>query len=350
MLFSFLIFHFSIFVLKYLPLLLLTLVALFAFPMLGRVIIKPQEVLYQTTLGEWIYGEVIHDPQWRFEHRIYWESRFPRTAFAMLVGAGLSLCGMVFQALFRNPLATPYTLGVAAGASFGASLSTMLAGSLFTVFLGQPAAVWFAFGGAMLAMSVVYFLSLSRDVSGEKMLLAGVAVNFFFASMILFLQFASDPSQTIRMLRYTMGSFDAATVGTIWQIGPIILVGSFVLLLLGRPLNVIVTGNDRAVALGVNLRQFRTLLFLLTSILVGAMVAVAGPIGFVGIMVPHICRFFVGPDHRSLGLATFLFGAIFLAACDTVACSALKVGMLPVGIITSLLGGPFFLALLIWRK
>ena len=326
------------------------LVALVVLPMIGRNVIKPEEVLYQTTLGEWFYGEKIGAPHLRFGHRIYWELRFPRTAFAMLVGAGLSLCGLVFQALFRNPLATPYTLGVASGASFGAALSTIFAGSIFTVFLGQPATVWFAFGGAMLAMSVVYFLSLSRDISGEKMLLAGVAVNFFFASMILFLQFVSDPSQTFRMLRYTMGSFDAATAGTILQVGPIIFVGSFVLLLLGRSFNVIATGNDRAVALGINLRRFRTLLFLLTSILVGAMVAVAGPIGFVGIMVPHICRFFVGPDHRSLVPATFLLGAIFLAACDTVACSALNVGTLPVGIITSMLGGPFFLVLLIWRN
>ncbi|MCL2305511.1 MAG: iron ABC transporter permease [Planctomycetaceae bacterium] len=336
--------------LKYFPLLLLTFVALVALPMVGRVIITPKEVLYQTTLGEWIYGQNIDDPQLRFEHRIYWESRFPRTAFAMLVGAGLSLCGMVFQALFRNPLATPYTLGVASGASFGAALSTIFAGTLFTVFLGQPATVWFAFGGAMLAMSVVYFLSLSRDISGEKMLLAGVAVNFFFASMILFLQFVSDPSQTFRMLRYTMGGFDAATPGAIRQIGPIVLAGSFAILLFGRSLNVIATGNDRAIALGINLRRFRTLLFLLTSVLVGAMVAVAGPIGFVGIMVPHICRFFVGPDHRFLAPATFLFGAIFLAACDTVACCVLNVGTLPVGIITSMLGGPFFLILLLWRN
>ena len=339
------------FVIGHLSLVLLTLGSLFVLPMIGRVVIKPKEVLYQTTLGKWVYGPVIDDPQLRFEHRIYWESRFPRTAFAMLVGAGLSLCGMVFQALFRNPLATPYTLGVAAGASFGAALSTMLVGAVFPVFLGQPTAVWFAFGGAMLAMSVVYCLSLSRDVSGEKMLLAGVAVNFFFSSMILFLQFVSDPSQTFRMLRYTMGGFDAATSGTVLQIGPIILAGSFVILFLGRPLNVIVTGNDRAIALGINLRRFRTMLFLLTSVLVGAMVSVAGPIGFVGIMVPHICRFLTGPDHRVLAPVTFLFGAIFLAACDTVACCILKnVGTLPVGIITSMLGGPFFLVLLIWPR
>ncbi len=336
--------------LKYLPLVCLVLGSLFVLPMIGKVVVQPTEVLYKTSLGEWFYGERIHDPSLRFEHRIYWESRFPRTVFAMLVGAGLSLCGMVFQALFRNPLATPYTLGVASGASFGAALSTLCAGSMVSLFLGQPASVWFAFGGAMLAMSVVYVLSLSRDVSSERMLLAGVAVNFFFSSMILFLQYISDPSQTFRMLRYTMGGFDTATTATIAQVAPIVLGGSAILLLLGRTLNVIVTGNDRAVALGIDIHKLRTGLFLLTSIMIGAMVAVAGPIGFVGIMVPHICRFFTGPDHRFLAPATFLFGAFFLAVCDTIACTALGVGNLPVGIITSMLGGPFFIVLLVWRN
>ena len=314
---------------------LLALAALFVLPMLlGKTLISPY-ALFDAGSSD---------------HRIYWEYRFPRTVFAMLTGAGLSVCGMVFQALFRNPLASPYTLGVASGASFGVAFFTLFAGQIAATFLGQPSSVWFAFAGAVLAMSVVYFLSLSRDCSSEKMLLAGVAVNFFFSSMILFLQYVSDPSQTFRMLRYTMGGFDSAPSGMILQIAPTILIGSFVILLLGRPLNAITTGNDRAIALGVDVRKFRTFLFFLTSILIGTMVAVAGPIGFVGIMVPHICRFLTGPDHRVLGPATLLFGAVFLAVCDTVACSILEVGNMPVGIITSMLGGPFFLFLLLRKN
>ncbi len=318
----------------------LVLGSLFVLPMMGRNWIGPGILFAEA--GENGNALLLQ------EQRIYWEMRFPRTVLAMLTGSGLALAGMVFQALFRNPLATPYTLGIASGASFGASVFLLYSPWVPALFFGMGQSIY-ALGGALLATWIVYLLSRSKDVSSERMLLAGVAVNFFFASLVLFLQYLADPAQTFRMLRYTMGGFEGTDMGggTIQRLGLIVLISCGLLFFLSRELNVIVTGNDRATALGIDVQRFRTVLFVLTSLLVGMIVAVSGPIGFVGLMVPHLCRLLIGPDHRRLVPATILFGAFFLAACDTLARSVLTVGVLPTGIVTSLLGGPFFLWLLI---
>ncbi|MGL6196828.1 MAG: FecCD family ABC transporter permease [Thermoguttaceae bacterium] len=317
-------------------LVLLVVCALFVLPMLGRYVIAFRDVVNSTGADA-------------TNHKLYWEYRFPQTVLAMLAGAGLALCGMVFQAMFRNPLATPYTLGVASGASFGTAVYTTYFTTGFTL-LGLTGTTWSSFLGALLAMSIVFFLSRSRDMSTERMLLAGVAVNFFFSSLILFLQYISNPSQTFRILRYTMGGFDQASMQTILKLAPIIAIAAVIILLMSRTLNVMLTGDDRAVSLGVDVNKCKTILFFLSSLLVGAIVAVTGPIGFVGLMVPHLCRLGVGSDHRILAPATLLCGAVFLAVCDRVACSILLGSQIPVGIITSLLGGPFFIALLLYRK
>lgn len=334
----------------------------FALPMVGKVMIGPEKVLYQTVPGDWLFGKEIGSERsfargaaLEFEQKIYWKSRFPRTLFAMFAGAGLALSGMVFQALFRNPLATPYTLGIASGAALGNAFFTLYGGTLVgtnAVFLlrGVHASIAFSFAGALGAMFLVYSVSRSRNCTSESLLLAGVAVNFFFSSLMLFLQYLSDPGQTFRMLRYTMGGFDAIPKNAFFYVVPVVLLGSLAILVVSRSLNILATGEERAVALGIDVKRFRLFLFVLTSLLVGTIVAVAGPIGFVGMMVPHICRFLTGADHRLLAPASLLFGAFFLAACDTIACSILNVGNLPVGIITNLLGGPFFIMLLIKRN
>ncbi len=273
--------------------------------------------------------------------------RFPRTLLAAVAGAGLALAGLVFQAMFRNPLATPYTLGVASGASFGAALYYQFGLRTAFFFLGVPGISWAAFGGAAIAMSVVFALARMKDTSSEQMLLAGVAVNFFFASLILLLQYVSEPHDTLQMLRWTMGGVAYARLDDVYRLTPIVLGICLVLYILSRELNVIVTGRERALALGVDVERLRTILFFLTSFGVAAIVAVAGPIGFVGLMVPHIARMIVGPDHRRLVPTTFFGGALFLVLADTLARSVIPRSELPVGIVTSLLGGPFFLWLLL---
>jgi iron complex transport system permease protein len=282
---------------------------------------------------------------------IYW-LRFHRTALALIAGGGLALAGLVFQAMFRNPLATPYTLGVASGAAFGAAVCLQT-----TVRLGLPALVGAipivslgAFLGAFLAMGVVLALSRRRNTSTEQMLLAGVAVNFFFSSMIVLLQYLSAPHDAFQILRWTMGGVQDATYAADWlRLTPVVLLLMLYLMLQSRTMNVFVTGNDRAKSLGVNVDRFRTVLFIVTSLVVGAIVSVTGPIGFVGLLVPHVARLLVGPDHRQLIISTAFLGAIFLAVCDTTGRLLVHPGEFPVGIITSLLGGPFFLWLLLNR-
>ena len=282
---------------------------------------------------------------------IYW-LRFHRTVLALIAGSGLALAGLVFQAMFRNPLATPYTLGVASGAAFGAAVclqTTMRLG--LPAFIGVvPTVSLGAFFGASLAMAIVLGLSRHRDTSTEQMLLAGVAVNFFFASLIVLVQYLSAPHDAFQILRWTMGGVQNANVDDLFRLFPIVLMLMLFLLAQSRTMNVFVTGGDRAKSLGVNVRRFRITLFIITSLVVGAIVSVTGPIGFVGLIVPHVARLLTGPDHRLLIVSTAFLGAIFLAVCDTIGRLAFYPAELPVGILTSLLGGPFFLWLLLKRN
>lgn len=281
--------------------------------------------------------------------RIFWQIRLPRIAMAFLAGAGLAASGLAFQAMFRNPLATPFTLGVASGASLGASLYIHL-GLSFSL-LTIPGGAWFAFAGALLSIGLVYGLTRSHQgLSTTTMLLAGVAISFFFSSLILFLQYVSDFSRTYHMVRWVMGGLDNVVgYGQVLHTLPVVLAGATVLLVWSHELNLLTTGDELATARGVEVQRTKLLLFFTASLMVGAIVAVCGPIGFVGLMAPHICRLLIGPDHRFLTPATLLFGGAFLTACDTVARTILFPAELPVGILTALLGGPFFLWLLLRR-
>ena len=282
--------------------------------------------------------------------RILWRIRIPRVAMAFLAGSALAAAGLAFQAMFRNPLATPFTLGVASGASLGASVYIHL-GLSFSL-LGIPGGSWFAFAGAWSAILLVYGLTRVRQgVSTGGMLLAGVAVSFFFSSLILFLQYLSDFTRTYRMLRWVMGGLNNV-VGSdeVLSALPVIAAGAMVVLYLTHELNLITTGEELAIARGVNVHRTKLAVFFTASLMVGAVVAVCGPIGFVGLMGPHICRLLIGPDHRYLTPATLLFGGAFLVICDTVARTVLAPTELPVGILTALLGGPFFLWLLLSRS
>jgi iron complex transport system permease protein len=268
---------------------------------------------------------------------------------AALVGGALASAGVVFQALLRNPLATPFTLGVSAGASLGAMLAITFAPAI--ALLGITAVPLASFAGSVAAVGVVYALATARHrgFSTNVMLLAGVTMNAFFSALILFVQYFADMSQTMRTVRWLMGNVDVAGYSSIVGALPLFAVALGGAATLPRALNLLSLGRDQAEARGVNVLRSQQVAFISASLATGAAVSLAGPIGFVGIIVPHLVRLLVGSDHRVVLPCSLLFGGAFLVACDLVARTLLAPIELPVGIITAVIGGPFFLWLLIRR-
>jgi iron complex transport system permease protein len=279
---------------------------------------------------------------------ILWKIRLPRVLTAFVAGAGLAAGGAAFQAVFRNPLATPYTLGVASGAAFGVALVSRLGLGMAAAHL--PLTSVAALAGALLAIATVWCLTRLRpQTSSTVLLLAGVAMTFFFSSLILFLQYTASLGSSYRIVRWLMGGLAAVDMTAFLHMAPFVLAGLVGLGWHCRELDLLATGADLAASRGVDVERTRDAVFLATSLMVGGVVAACGPIGFVGMMAPHICRLLVGAGHRTLLPAACLFGGAFLAACDTVARLVIAPAELPVGVITSFLGGPFFLWLLLRR-
>jgi len=296
----------------------------------------------------WIPFESITDPEAVPDFTIFWSLRVVRVLIAFIAGASLAVCGMTFQAMFRNPLATPFTLGVSSGGSFGAALCMSL-GLGFSI-AGVHAISMFAFAGAFCAIMIVYMLSrLKRQFSAMTLLLAGVAVNFFFSSAVLFIQYFSGFVDSHIIIIWLMGGLSIIGIGPVLDTLPFFLTGTCIILYLGSELNLLYVGEETAVSRGVESDRVKKVLFFTTSLTVGGVVAVTGPIGFVGMMVPHMARRIVGANHRVLGPACVLMGGSFLVACDTLARIAVRGIEIPVGVVTALLGGPFFLWLLLTR-
>jgi iron complex transport system permease protein len=278
--------------------------------------------------------------------RILWQIRVPRVAAAFLGGAGLAIGGAVFQAVFRNPLATPYILGVAAGASFGVAAVARI--GLGVTLLGLGLESWSALGGALIAVAVVWLISRTRPgAPTTTLLLAGVSLNFFFSSLILFLQYTASFADAYRILRWLMGGLGGVDLKAVIQMAPFVVIGAVIIQAFGRELDLLATGAELAASRGVSVARTRTVLFVTTSLMVGGVVAACGPIGFVGMMAPHICRLLLGPGHRLLLPASAVAGGAFLVLCDTAARVVLAPAELPVGVITAFLGAPFFLWLLL---
>jgi ABC-type Fe3+-siderophore transport system permease subunit len=279
--------------------------------------------------------------------QIFFIARLPRAVAAALVGGTLAAAGVVFQGLLRNPLATPYTLGVSAGASLGAMVAIT-----FGAILPVGGVAGASLLGAMLAVTVVYFLASARNrgLSTTVLLLAGVTLNAFFSALILFVQYLSNFAETYRALRWLMGDLDVAGYAPILGAAPLVLIAFVAFAWLARPLNLLSLGADAASTRGVDVARAHRVAFFSASLATGAAVSVGGPIGFVGIIVPHLVRLIVGADHRLVLPASAFFGAAFLVCCDALARTVLAPLELPVGIITALIGGPFFLWMLVRRK
>jgi iron complex transport system permease protein len=281
--------------------------------------------------------------------QILFVARLPRTLAGALVGATLAAAGVVFQGLLRNPLATPFTLGVSAGAALGAMLAITFGWSFAA--LGMSAVTASSFAGAGAAVGVVYALARARHrgLSTEVLLLAGVTMNAFFSALILFVQYFGDFAETYRTLRWLMGDLDVSSYTPLVAALPLVAIAFAVFAWLARPLNLLSLGPASAETHGVDVTRAQRLAFISASLATGAAVSVGGPIGFIGIIIPHLVRLMTGADHRIVLPASALFGAAFLVACDVVARTAMAPIELPVGIITALIGGPFFLWLLVRR-
>jgi iron complex transport system permease protein len=278
------------------------------------------------------------------DHEILFYARIPRVLVALLAGGGLAVAGVLFQALLRDALATPYTLGVASGASLGAVLAII--GGLHTV--ASMPGVWGAASiGGLLALSLVIGIANEgRRLSSFTLLLAGVTINSMCIAVIMFLQNLASFGQSFAIVRWLMGGIEATNYSTIgWMAAIVIPICAF-LYLRARDWNLLMVGEDWAAARGVSTSRLLLIGYLAGSMLTGAITALTGPIAFIGLIVPHALRIRLGSDNRILIPCSFLLGAAFLAVCDTLARTMLAPGEVPVGVITALVGGPFFIWLL----
>lgn len=277
----------------------------------------------------------------------------PRVLVAALVGAALAVCGAVFQGILRNPLADPFILGISGGGTVGAVFA-VAAGANFVIF-GFSTVTVFAFFGALGALALVLAFSKIRGtVATHNLILAGVVLNAIFSAAILFMMSIMPFVEMRSIYQWLMGSLYNAIALEPPQIGVaavIVFVGALLLLAMAKSMNLFALGEETARQMGVRAERTRLACLILTAILTGVAVSITGPIGFVGLIVPHIMRLLVGPDHRILLPASFFGGAIFLLVADSVARSilpltGLSLSELPVGVVTALCGGPFFLWLL----
>ena len=279
--------------------------------------------------------------------------RLPRIASGALVGAALAAAGTIFQGMFRNPMADPYTTSASSGASLGAALAIVL-GLGFSLF-GVSTIPIFAFVGCLVSVLVVYFISrVGSKVPIATLLLSGIAVSIFELAVVTYLQtIAGDRLGPLTFWLIGSLSSSRTTWGGVLSILPFISIGILITYLYSRDLNLIALGEDQAQHLGINLEQLKLILLILGAFLTGASVAISGLIGFIGLMVPHLTRLLVGPDHRILLPASILLGASFLVLCDGLTrmlTSPASPQEVPVGVITAVSGVVFFLFLLRRKK
>jgi len=274
--------------------------------------------------------------------------RLPRIFMSLLVGAGLSMCGVVFQGIFKNPLADPYILGISSGASLGAAIAISL--GMQAMFLGFGIISLFAFIGSFIVMFLVYFIAKAGGkIVTNTLILSGVAISFMSHSFISLLIIASKETTT-RIIFWTMGSMTSANTSKLLVMLPIVFFGLIILLAFSKDINILSSGDETAVSIGVNVNKVKFILLSLCSLITAVSVAFTGVIGFVGLIIPHTIRLISGPDHKNLIPLSAITGSIFLIICDTLARTVLAPTEIPIGAITALFGSPFFIYLLIKGK
>lgn len=274
--------------------------------------------------------------------------RLPRILLATLIGMALSGSGVVFQGIFKNPMADPYVLGVSSGAAFGATIAIVL--GLEATFLGIGALNIMAFSGALLTTIIVYSLSrVNNKTPVVTLLLAGVALNFFLSSLIS-LMMTLNRNEVEKILFWTMGSVASASWRHVIITLPFVFLGSLFIYYFSRDLNIMMMGEESAKSLGVEVETIKKILLIIASMVAASSVAVGGIVGFVGLIIPHMIRLLVGPDHRVLIPFSLIAGGGFVIIADTIARVLIPPTEIPLGVITSLCGAPYFMYLLYKNK
>lgn len=277
---------------------------------------------------------------------IFWQLRLPRVILSFLAGSALALGGLVFQNLFKNSLATPYTLGVSSGAAAGAVIAIKLN---LTITLFGVSWIYISgfFGGLLSIFLILGITRITKNYSVYTILMSGVAINFFFSSFILLLQYMVDITQTISVLRWLMGSISTSGYKDVFILLPAWLFFVITIFLVKKELLLISGGEEFAGTRGMNVKAFKILLFIIVSFITGIIVSIIGPIGFIGLIVPHISRQIIKNDTKLLIFFTIFLGGIILTFADMLSRLLIPPVEIPVGIITSFFGAPFFLFILI---
>ena len=300
--------------------------------------------VYATMLAKFLPGTF--QTTW-FSDTIVWGLRLHRILLAIVGGIGLAIAGAVMQGILKNPLASPFTLGISSAAGFGAALAIVMGAG----FVGGE---WLIIGNAfiftLLASSAVYGLAKYKGITPETMILAGIAIMYLFQAMTSFLQYIGHAEQVQEVVFWMMGSLGRSSWDKVWIVSGVIAICFPYLLLKSWDINAMGTGDETAKSLGVNVEKTRVISMMLVSLITAAVICFTGTIGFIGLVSPHITRMVIGGDHRFLLPASALVGALLLLGADTLARTILAPVILPVGIMTAFLGVPFFVYLFMRRK
>ena len=315
----------------------------------GGLVIGPTSISTSRILGDvFSHVGIGHSTLSSLQSTIVWQLRAPRMVLGLLAGAMLAVAGGTYQGVFRNPLADPYLLGVAAGAGLGATLAIVNIANTSSVPAWTPL---LAFAGALIAVSLTWLIGgRSMRSTPATLVLAGVAVSALFTSAQTFLQQQSSTQSIARVYIWLLGSLATASWHSVLIVVPYVVVCSAVCVLAARALDVMSVGDDEARSLGLSVRSVRLLVVGASSLGTAAIVSVVGLIGFVGIIVPHIVRLLVGTSYRRILPLSVVFGAAFLVLCDTVARTVMAPSELPLGVVTAVIGAPVFVVILSVRR
>ena len=284
------------------------------------------------------------------ERVIVLKVRLPRICASILAGILLACSGLLMQGVFQNPLVSPYTLGVSNGAAFGASVAIVLSAGFSSISAGNNLVSVFAFGFAALTMYLVQMIGkLAKDTT-KSLLLAGVAISHLFSSLVSFIKYVVDIEKLPELVFWQMGSVSDATWPQIGLMLAVVIVSLIVMTVYAWDLNVMSTGEESAISLGVNYRHLRRIAFLFSTLMTGVAVAFAGTIGFVGMVAPHVARMLVGNDYRYTIPTASICGALLLLVADSISRMLVTAIALPIGVITSMIGVPFFIWLIVHKR
>ena len=276
-------------------------------------------------------------------YQVFWDLRFPRIVLAFLTGGILGLAGLIFQTVFRNPMSTPFTLGVASGATLFTAIAIVFGVASFVSL--------FAFLGSLLTILVLFFItSKLQDIHTTSLLLVGIALSFFYSACLMVLFFISDLSQSYEIVRFTMGSLDTVGFSDVYFMAA----ASITILLIAQfykeKIKLLLISYEFAQLKGVDVKKTNYILLFVVSISVGICVSITGPIGFIGLIVPHILKTLYKTSSEKLILPIFFYGGVFLVFCDLIARNTGANSDIPIGVVTSFLGAPFFIYLILSRK